>query len=90
MATNDNHRRYQLLLSWMKERDISFSALSEQLGVSSSTARYACQRETCPTNHYKKLVTLGFPKDLLPIPLDKQGGRPKRIPKFPGLMQATA
>ena len=85
MTTDLCSERYKRLLSWMNGYDISFSAIAEQLGISTPGARFTCQGETCPTAHHQKLLALGFPAELLPFPLDKPRGRQRKIPKFPAL-----
>ena len=65
---------------WMQERYITFPALAKQLGMKSEAGpRMLIARET--------IRALGFPEDILPIPLDiPRGPRPKE-PRFPGLME---
>ena len=49
--------------------------------------RMLIARETIPVERYNQLRALGFPEDILPIPLDiPRGPRPKE-PRFPGLME---
>lgn len=72
---------------WMQEHDITFPALAAQLGMKSDAGpRMLITRETIPVKRYNQLRALGFPEDILPIPLDlPRGPRPKE-PRFPGLM----
>ena len=73
---------------WMQEHNITFPALATQLGLKSDTGpRMLIARETIPVERYNQLRALGFPEELLPIPLDiPRGPRPKE-PRFPGLME---
>ena len=70
----------------MSAHDITFSALAERLGMKSDASpRSLIARETIPVFRFNQLRTLGFPEDILPIPLDlPRGPRPKE-PNFPGL-----
>ena len=90
MTTNPHTDRYERLLVWMGDHDISFPATGEQLGLSDGGARSVLFRDTCRTVHHNKLIELGFPVELLPEPRDKPRGRPRKIPKFPGLSQQIA
>ena len=90
MTTNPYRERYERLLVWMGDHDITFQATGEQLGVDGATVRFACQGATCPMSHHMKLLELGFPSELLPEALDKPRGRPRKVPKFPGFVQHTS
>ena len=71
---------------WMQEHDITFPALARQLGMKSDAGpRMLITRETIPVRRYNHLRILGFPEDLLPIPLDLPRGRRPKEPRFPGL-----
>lgn len=54
-----------------------------------SGARQALLKDEIYKDHHETLLTLGFPRDLLPAPSDNRFGRRKREPIFPGL-QAQA
>lgn len=74
---------------WMQEHDITFPALATQLGMKSNAGpRMLLAKETIPVRRYNQLRALGFPEDILPIPLDLPRGRRPKEPRFPGLMEA--
>lgn len=78
--------RYKRLRRWMSDRDITFRAIGEQLGMSAAGARILLIKETIWKNgHYATLLRLGFPKDLLPSPCEMRYGHRRKIPCFPGL-----
>lgn len=78
--------RYKRLRRWMSDRDITFRAIGEQLGMSAAGARILLVKETIWKNgHYATLLRLGFPKDLLPSPCEMRYGHRRKIPRFPGL-----
>lgn len=82
MATEN---RYDRLLDWLDEHNISADDLGEKLGMSGSGARRLCNAETIPVERHRDLVRLGIPEELLPVGRDRRRGRPKRTPIFPGL-----
>ena len=92
MAIEDNNRRFEELYAWMNhaERQITFLAIAEQLDIAESTARKHLKSETIPTSHYRKLIALGFPPELLPRAEDKVPGRKRKVPRFPGLQAFEA
>ena len=62
--------RYKRLRRWMSDRDITFRAIGEQLGMSAAGARILLVKETIWKNgHYATLLRLGFPKELAAVPL---------------------
>lgn len=71
MATD----RYHRLLNWMKEYDITFTALGQQLGKDRFSARNAVFKDTVSSETYGILLQLGFPAELLPTPIK---GRKRR------------
>lgn len=85
MATDANAARYERLRAWMREHEITFTALGEQLGLRYSGARRVCLGETCPSRHHGKMLKLGFPAELLPAPKDLPAGPKPKVPNFPGL-----
>lgn len=85
MAIDQNRKRYRELRAWLEDHDITFPAIAERIGMSTSGARAICRAKTCRTQHHVALLALGFPCELLPKPLDRPVGRPPKIPRFPGL-----
>ena len=79
--------RYEHLLEWMADRFIIFADLGERLGMTASAARQMCLKETMPIKHYEAMLLLGFPSELLPLPLDVKPGRRRHSPIFPGLQK---
>lgn len=80
-------KRQSRLREWMKDHKITVIELARRLGVSERIARkYICE-ESIPTNRHNQFVTLGFPVELLPKPLDRKGGCKRLVPDFPGLRQ---
>lgn len=65
MATD----RYHRLLGWMKEYDITFTALGQQIGKDGTSARKAVFKDTVPSEIHSILLQLGFPAELLPTPV---------------------
>lgn len=65
MATD----RYHRLLGWMKEYDITFAALGQQIGKNRASARYVVSKDTVPSELHSILLQLGFPAELLPTPV---------------------
>ncbi len=88
MSNLTNEERCKQLVAWMGEYDITFTAIGEQLGLTGAGASRVCQSETCPPCHHQKLLELGFPSELLPVPKYNGAGRKKRPPRFPGLVHA--
>ena len=43
MAINDSLSRYVRLKEWMTQRNITFTAIGERLGVSGTAVRLACR-----------------------------------------------
>ncbi len=82
--------RYQRLLLWMADHDITFAALGAQIGKSPGSARYVCINETIAPELHSDMLRLGFPEDLLPAPDKRRRGPRPRTPRFPGLSQAQA
>ena len=80
-----SYTRSERLRMWMRQHGISIAALSRQARVTYATARNWIDRETIPTNRHEQLLGLGFPKELLPLPMDLATGRPPLAPDFPGL-----
>ena len=73
---------------WMQEHNITFPALATQLGMKSDTGpRMLIARETIPVERYNQLRALGFPEELLPIPLENPRGPRQKEPRFHGLME---
>ena len=81
-----NRPRVVRCREWMDAHDITFLALAKQIGMKSDNgARALLSRETLSVFRFNQLRELGFPEDILPIPLDlPRGPRPKE-PNFPGL-----
>ena len=78
--------RVEALKDWMAERDITFRAVGERLGLSGAMASRLLKAERIRPVRFEQLRALGFPKELLPVPSDPLPGGPKRkIPRFPGL-----
>ena len=74
---------FNSLREWMESRDITVRSVASRLNVSVATASTLLRGETMPVNRHEALTVLGFPADLLPIPLDRKPGRPAKIPRFP-------
>lgn len=93
MATNPN---YDKLREWKKEHHITDLDLGARLGCSKAYARLLCCQDRIPTVWHKKLVSLGFPAELLPraedVPMGLPRGYrfPKAAPIYPGLQKNTA
>lgn len=78
--------RFERLRRWMLDRDITFRDIGEQLGISSAGARGLLIKETIGNSgHYDTLLRLGFPKDVLPYLYNRQRGKQRKLPRFPGL-----
>ena len=76
---------------WMDQHNITFSAISIELGLKNvGSSRTMIFRETIPVFRYQQLRALGFPEEVLPIPLDLPRGRRPKKPDFPGLRDAQA
>lgn len=75
--------RKNRLRQWMIERDITYLAVAKQIDVSLSTASRLLNGESMPVKKHEKLLKLGFPAELLPMPLDKKPGPKAREPRFP-------
>lgn len=78
-------RKMTPLKKWMAEHNITYRALSEQMGLSLSGVVQLLSRPTMPTARHTQLTVLGFPVDLLPPPLDVPPGPKPKQPDFPGL-----
>lgn len=88
MATTTQIPRTERLSTWMSERNITYRALGEQLGMSAYGAHRMLHQEVMPTQRHTDCLRLGFPADLLPVPFDKKRGRRPKQPRFPGLVAA--
>jgi len=77
--------RYERLMAWKNEHFISFEDIGKQLGMTANGARQALLKKEIFKRHHDKLLTLGFPRELLPEPCEEKMGRRKRAPNFPGL-----
>lgn len=75
--------RIERLREWMRERDITNRAVAEKIGVALSSVHRFLNSEDIPTRHHAELLRLGFPVDLLPMPLDRKPGRKKLEARFP-------
>lgn len=75
--------RKSRLRQWMFEREITFQAVAERTGVSLQTANRLLNADEIPAHRHEQFLNLGFPAELLPIPLDKKPGPKAREPRFP-------
>lgn len=83
MTTAEN--RFSRFNAWKDapERNITFRAVGEALGVKTQSAHNLLKADTIPTRHHKKLVALGVPVDLLPEPEDKPRGPQPKVAQWP-------
>ncbi len=79
--------RIERLRDWMAERNITYRAIGERIGVSTQGVRQLLVCETIPVKRHNALCALGFPEDLLPQPCDLPTGPRPRGPRFPGLVE---
>ena len=87
MANDPNIERYQQLLEFMRQYDITRQALAERLGFKSvSPVNYYFRAETCPSHIHAKMLEWGFPPHLLPRPDER---RKDKTPRWDELRQAA-
>lgn len=79
--------RSERLREWMLAHNITDAALGRQLGITAQAVNKFFSQDTMPVRHHEKCLALGFPQNLLPTPYDRPRGR-RRIPNFPGIMDA--
>lgn len=83
--------RYERLLAWNGDHFISLADIGKQLGMSPSGIRQALLRPEILRRYHEKLLSLGFPPELLPLPCEQRlRGRRKHAPVFPGLEAEAA
>lgn len=70
------------LKEFMKRYDITYRAIAEHLGITAGAVPYILQSKFIQTERYNKLLSLGFPQEILPIPKDNPR---KKDARFPGL-----
>lgn len=63
------------LKTYMAENFISYRLLAKEMGMSASAIAYMIKRGTCTAEQYQKMVDLGLPVDMLPVP---------RVPRLRG------
>ncbi len=76
-----NEERQAALMLWLEERQISYQALADVIGVSRPFIQKMLNHDTIPAKRHKQLVALGIPEELLPPPFTGVYGRP-RSPRF--------
>lgn len=76
--------RVTRLRQWMFGQDITYRAVAERMGVSLSTVGKLLKAAEIPLARHSQFLQLGFPVDLLPIPMDKKTGPKVKVPKFLG------
>ncbi len=83
-----NEERQAALTLWLEERQITFQALADAMGVSRPFVTAMLNRDTIPAKRHKQLVALGIPEELLPPVFTGAYGRP-RAPRFFGTLPVT-
>lgn len=63
------------LKTYMAENFITYALLAKELGLSSGAIAHMLKRGTCTAGQYQKMVDLGLPVDMLPVP---------RVPRLRG------
>ena len=82
--------RSERLRQWMCRHNISMAALARQANVTVTTARSWVERETIPADRHELLLSLGFPRELLPLPRGSAGAAHRPVqPDFPGLREGA-
>lgn len=72
--------RYAALKYAMRQCHISFALLGKKVGMSPAGISLLLQRSYCSHDIHQKLIALGFPKELLPLP-----SKHSKNPNFEGL-----
>ena len=80
-------KRISAMKQWLEAHNITYRAVGDKLGVTVGGAYALLTRDTIPTDRYAQLVDLGFPKDILPEPMDLSPGPKPKVPHFPGMAQ---
>lgn len=81
-----NEERLAALMLWLEEREISYQALADVMGVSRPFIQKMLHRDTIPAKRHKQLVALGIPEELLPSVFTGLYGRPPSPRNFVDMM----
>ena len=76
------------LKTWMDGYDITWEAVGKQFEMTGASARAMLRKEIMPPDRHMRLLELGFPEELLPIPYELKRGPAPKTPRFPGLAGA--
>ena len=69
-----NLTRQELLTLWLRRNKLKQCRIAAELDISTAWVSRMIRAESIPSRHHRKLVSMGIPVELLPIPLDLTSG----------------